>query len=228
MTTEPRILVVEDDKDLGNVLAHYLQMNGFAVSLHQSGKEGLQAFQKGSYALCVLDIMLPEMDGFQLAEAIRQHAPEVPFLFLTARHLKEDRLKGLRLGADDYLTKPFEPEELLLRMKNILKRAGHPIATTYSIGRYVFDYSRYLLSCGDYQQQLTSREADLLHLLVQHANTVLKRTDILEAVWGQDDFFLGRSMDVFISRLRKYLALDSQVTIKSIRGVGIMLEITSG
>ena len=220
-----RILLVEDDHDLGNVLTQYLKMNKFDVELCRSGDEALQRILSQSYALYILDVMLPGMDGFTLAEHIKSKQDTTPFLFLTARNMKTDVLKGLKMGADDYITKPFEPEELLLRIQNILKRAGNDAEPVYRIGDFYFDYSRYRLRHGDRQRDLTAREAELLKLLIDNKNTVLKRSDILQAVWGEDDFFLGRSMDVFITRLRKYLAADNRIAIQSVRGVGIMLEI---
>ncbi|ALO14994.1 Transcriptional regulatory protein tctD [Salinivirga cyanobacteriivorans] len=220
-----RILLVEDDHDLGNVLTQYLKMNKFDVELCRSGDEAMKRILSQSYALCILDVMLPGVDGFTLAEHIKNKQDTTPFLFLTARNMKTDVLKGLKMGADDYITKPFEPEELLLRIQNILKRAGNGAESVYRIGEFYFDYSRYRLRLGDQQRDLTAREADLLKLLIDNKNTVLKRSDILKTVWGEDDFFLGRSMDVFITRLRKYLAADNRIAIQSVRGVGIMLEV---
>ena len=220
-----RILLVEDDHDLGNVLTQYLKMNKFDVELCRSGDEAMKRILSQSYALCILDVMLPGVDGFTLAEHIKSKKDTTPFLFLTARNMKTDVLKGLKMGADDYITKPFEPEELLLRIQNILKRAGNDAEPVYRIGDFYFDYSRYRLMHGDHQRDLTAREADLLKLLIDNKNTVLKRSDILKTVWGEDDFFLGRSMDVFITRLRKYMAADNRIAIQSVRGVGIMLEV---
>lgn len=224
MSNTKRILLVEDDTDLGNVLHQYLRMNQMEVDLCRDGKEGLACFSTGNYALCILDIMLPKMDGFELAQHIKKQSASTPFLFLTARNMKTDVLKGLQMGAEDYITKPFEPEELLLRIRNILKRSGNAMQEAYELGNYRFDYSRYRLTGYGKERSLTEREADLLRLLIRHKNSVVKRSEILRAIWGEDDFFLGRSMDVFITRLRKYLSGDSNITIKSVRGVGIMLE----
>ncbi len=225
MSTKTKILLVEDDADLGNVLCQYLKMNQYEVDLCRNGKEGLTAVLSGQYDVFVLDVMLPGVDGFTLAEHIKKHDINTPFLFLTARSMKADVLKGLKMGADDYITKPFEPEELLLRIQNLLKRTGNQIRATYTIGNYEFDYNRYRLICGEKERNLTEREADLLKLLLDNKNSVVKRSDILQAVWGEDDFFMGRSMDVFITRLRKYLSADNRISIQSVRGVGIMLEI---
>lgn len=225
MSKNACILLVEDDIDLGNVLCQYLKMNKYEVDLYRSGIDGLNAFSPSRHVVCLLDVMLPGMDGFALAEAIKNKSADTPFIFLTARSLKEDVLKGLKLGADDYITKPFEPEELLLRISNILKRAGNAQANVCKIGRYEFSFDRYRLVCGDIERTLTAREAELLQLLIDNKNRVVKRSDILKTVWGEDDFFLGRSMDVFITRLRKYLKHDKRIYIQSVRGVGIMLGI---
>jgi DNA-binding response OmpR family regulator len=224
MNQPTHILLVEDDIDLGNVLSQYLKMNDFEIDLCRDGKTGLQQFNEKKHQLCILDVMLPEMDGFELAQHIKKQSKKTPFLFLTARNMKADVLKGLQMGADDYITKPFEPEELLLRIRNILRRTGTNKNEIYKIGNYTFDYSRYRLVYQTTERTLTAREADLLKLLIKHKNTVIKRSDILKTVWGEDDFFMGRSMDVFITRLRKYFSADRQITIQSVRGVGIMLE----
>lgn len=224
MSQSTHILLVEDDIDLGNVLSQYLKMNDFEIDLCRDGKAGLQQFNKKQHTLCILDVMLPGMDGFELAQHIKKQSKNTPFLFLTARNMKADILKGLQIGADDYITKPFEPEELLLRIRNILRRTGTNKNEIYKIGNYIFDYSRYRLVFQTTERTLTAREADLLKLLIKHKNTVIKRSDILKTVWGEDDFFMGRSMDVFITRLRKYFSADNQITIQSVRGVGIILE----
>lgn len=225
MNEDITILVVEDDIDLGNVLAQYLKMNQYKVDLCRSGEEAMEVFRNKTFQIGILDIMLPGMDGFQLAEKILETKPEFPIIFLTARNQKIDKIKGLSLGVDDYITKPFDPEELLLRLKNILKRTGTSQSEYLSIGKYKFFPRQFELRYNQESKTLTEREASLLKLLLMHKNEVLERKFILETVWGEDDFFLGRSMDVFVTRLRKYLKKDSSIEIKSIRGVGLMLSI---
>ncbi|EDP70939.1 two-component system, transcriptional regulatory protein [Flavobacteriales bacterium ALC-1] len=224
------ILLAEDDLDFGNILKQYLEISGYTITWAKDGKEALELFKNGAYNICVFDVMMPKMDGFTLAEKVVDLNPEIPFIFLTARKLKEDKIKGLKLGADDYIVKPFEADELVLRLNNILKRT-EKIATqlqqseTIKIGSYNFDTTRLELTCKDYKKQLTQKESELILFLFNHKNQLLKREDILKAVWENDDFFSGRSMDVFISRLRKYFKLDSSITIESIRNVGLEFKV---
>lgn len=219
-----KILLVEDDLDLGNLLTQYLDLQGFKTTLARSGEEGYSRFVDEKFDICVLDIMMPGMDGFTLAKKIRIRKPDVPFLFLTAKSQKEDKIKGLKLGADDYICKPFEVDELILRIKNILKRTGKIKPEVYSIGKYEFSFSDLQLIFEDEKYSLTLKEAELLRHLLLNRNKVLTRESILSELWGQNDYFLGRSMDVFISRIRKYLKLEKTVQVETIRGVGFILK----
>ncbi len=200
------LLLVEDDIDLQKVLAQYLELSGFNVLTANHGKHGLKVFQEHHVDLCILDVMMPVMDGFTLAGEIRKLDPAMPVVFLTAKNQKEDRLSGLKIGADDYITKPFEAEELVLRLNNILKRAGKKDPSTSKIGCLHIKYGELLIEDGKNHFNLTPRESDLLKYLIEHQNKVVRREQILEDLWGQNDYFLGRSMDVFISRIRKYIS----------------------
>jgi DNA-binding response OmpR family regulator len=231
MIANKHILLAEDDADFGSILKQYLEMSGFSVEWAQDGEEALQIFQKGSFNICVLDVMMPKKDGFTLAEDIIDINPEVPFIFLTARKMKEDKLKGLKLGADDYVVKPFEADELVLRLNNILKRSqkNAPVITkeeNLQIGNFEFNTKRLELKINATSQRVTEKEGELIQFLFQHKNQLLKREEILNAVWKNDDFFSGRSMDVFISRLRKYFKADTSIAIESIRGVGLEFKVS--
>jgi len=219
-----KVLIAEDDRDFGNVLAQYVTMNGFEVTLARDGKEAWELFNKDRPDICVLDVMMPEMDGFTLAEKIKAAAPEMPFIFLTAKSLKEDIVRGLKLGADDYITKPFDPEVLILRINNILKRAYSSVNDEYRISNTVLKFNTLELISGKRKEKLTLKEAQLLRYFIINKNKILTREDILTEIWGEDDYFLGRSMDVFISRLRKYLSEDSGIDIRTVRGTGFILE----
>lgn len=221
------LLLVEDDIDLQKVLAQYLELSGFNVLTANHGKHGLKVFLENHVDLCILDVMMPVMDGFTLAGEIRKHDAAMPVVFLTAKNQKEDRLKGLKIGADDYITKPFEAEELVLRLHNILKRAGKEEADSDTIGCLQIQYGKLLIQDGQNSFNLTPRESELLKYLIENQNTVVKREQILEELWGQNDYFLGRSMDVFISRLRKYILAESTVSLETKRGVGFILKISS-
>jgi len=220
------LLYVEDDESLSFVTRDNLELQGYKITYCADGKQAMEAIKGGSFDLCILDVMLPEVDGFTLAETIRKTDTQVPIIFLTARSLKEDRIHGLKLGGDDYLTKPFSIEELILKIEIFLRRSkisGPSTQSTFQIGSYEFDYKNLQLQSGDYSKVLTQREADLLYLFLQNKNEVLKRNIILEKLWGEDDFFMGRSLDVFISRLRKYLKQDVALKIENIHGVGFKL-----
>lgn len=221
------ILLVEDDVDLQKVLAQYLELSGFTVHRAHHGKHGLEQFRKQHCDLCILDVMMPVMDGFTLAGEIKKIDPQMPIIFLTAKNQKEDKLKGLKLGADDYITKPFEAEELVLRIHNILKRSGKEEAQEVRLGKLQVRFNELLIEDGNRQHALTPRESDLLKYLIDHPNTLLTREQILEDLWGQNDYFMGRSMDVFISRLRKYLQTEESVSLETKRGVGFIFKISS-
>ena len=225
-----KVLLAEDDIDFASVLKQYLELYGYTVFWCRDGDEAFELFQKETFNICVFDVMMPRTDGFTLAEKIIKLNPEIPFVFLTARQMKEDKIKGLKLGADDYIIKPFEADELVLRLNNILKRSEKQVSTISTseeiqIGKYIFDTKRLELKCDKSRQQLTEKEAALVLFLFHNKNRLLKREEILSAVWGNDDFFSGRSMDVFISRLRKYFGADSNISIESIRNVGLEFKI---
>jgi DNA-binding response OmpR family regulator len=224
-----KILLAEDDSDFAGVLKQYLELHGFTVVHASNGEAALHLFRTGKFNICVLDVMMPKMDGFTLAEQIIKIDPGIPFVFLTARQLKEDKIKGLKLGADDYIVKPFEADELVLRLNNILKRIGKHSAVlstgSIEIGKYIFDSSRLELRLGNHTQRLTEKEVALTNFLYKNRNQLLKRDDILNAIWSNDDFFSGRSMDVFISRLRKYFCDDERISIVSIRNIGLEFKL---
>lgn len=233
MIANKHILLAEDDADFGSILKQYLEMSGFSVEWAKDGEEALTLFTKGNFNICVLDVMMPKLDGFSTAEKIIELNPEIPFIFLTARKMKEDKLKGLKLGADDYVVKPFEADELVLRLNNILKRsqkqskiASITAEEIIKIGNYQFNTKRLELHIKDKIQRVTEKEGELIQFLYHHKNQLLKREEILNAVWKNDDFFSGRSMDVFISRLRKYFKEDTAIAIESIRGVGLEFKLT--
>lgn len=221
------LLYVEDDESLSFVTRDNLELQGYQVTYCPDGNSAMKAIESGQYDLCILDVMLPDVDGFTIAKAIRENNQDVPIIFLTARSMKEDKIHGLKLGADDYMTKPFSIEELLLKIQVFLKRSKvlTPATASSSIGTYHFDYKNLQLRINEDSKTLTQKEADLLRLFIQHQNTVIKRSDILEKVWGEDDYFLGRSLDVFISRLRKYLRQDERLKIENIHGVGFKLRV---
>ncbi|MFM2393253.1 MAG: hypothetical protein RLZZ546_1235 [Bacteroidota bacterium] len=223
--SKAKILYVEDDETLSFVTSDNLSLNGYEVIHCLDGETAIESFVKGSFDLCLLDVMLPKKDGFTLAAEIRKKNPEIPIIFLTAKSMKEDRIAGLKIGADDYITKPFSIEELILKIEIFLKRKfiNMKQADKYTIGKLMFDYKNLSIIHGEAEKTLTQREADLLKLLIENKNNVIKREEILERVWGQNDYFLGRSMDVFISRLRKYLSDDEQLKIDNIHGVGFKL-----
>ena len=228
-TTVPtRLLLVEDDPNLGNLLAEYLRAKGFEVELRADGRQGLEAYRQGGFDLLVLDVMMPVMDGFSMAREIRVHDRETPIVFLTAKSMKQDTIKGFELGADDYLTKPFSMEELLLRVNAVLRRtrevvAQQPEPERFDLGRSSFDPRRQVLRTPVGERKLTTKESELLRLLCLHQNDVLERAHALREVWGNDSYFSGRSMDVYIAKLRKYLREDPSVEILNIHGKGFRL-----
>ncbi len=223
------ILYVEDDETLSFVTKDNLEIQGFDITHFTDGLTAEAEIKNNisAYNLCILDVMLPEVDGYALAKTIRERNSQIPILFLTAKSLKDDRIHGLKLGADDYITKPFSIEELILKIDIFLKRSqvSNNAVSVYTIGQYEFNHKNLSLRFGEEVEKiLTQKEADLLKLLAEHQNEVLKRSFILENVWGEDDYFLGRSLDVFISRLRKYLGKDDSLKIKNIHGVGFNFE----
>ncbi len=223
---QPHLLYVEDDESLSFVTRDNLELQGYRITYCADGASAMQKIKEDQFDLCILDVMLPDVDGFMIAQEIRKTNVEVPIIFLTARSLKEDKIHGLKLGADDYMTKPFSIEELLLKIQVFLKRSKvfHVEGANNQLGDYLFDYKNLSLRNGTYNKVLTQKEADLLNLFFLNQNAVIKRSDILEKVWGEDDYFLGRSLDVFISRLRKYLKQDESLKIENIHGVGFRLK----
>ena len=219
-----KLLLAEDDVDFGNILSQYVTLSGFEVALARNGREAWDLFHTSRPDICVLDVMMPEMDGFTLAEKLRAEEPGIPFIFLTAKSLREDIIKGLKLGADDYITKPFDPEMLMLRINNILRRVYSAAEDEYSISATTLKYNSLELITPTGKERLTLREAQLLRHLMMNRNKAQTREQILTEIWGQDDYFLGRSMDVFISRLRKYLAGDRGLALRTLRGMGFVLE----
>lgn len=223
-----KILLVEDDPNLGNLLKEYLEAKGYSTILAINGKDGYDLFSKDKFSLCLLDVMMPVKDGYTLAKEIRAIDPVVPIVFLTAKSMKEDAIEGFNSGADDYITKPFSMEELLLRIKAILKRTGiksitNSDQTEFKIGKYKFDYTHQLLEIKTLQHKLTTKEADLLKLLCLHINDILDRNFALKSIWKDDNYFNGRSMDVYIAKLRKYLKEDPSVEILNVHGKGFKL-----
>lgn len=226
----PRILLVEDDSNLGSVLTEYLELKGYDVTHCVDGEAGESAFGTKKYDLCVLDVMLPKQDGFTLAKQIRKVDVDVPIIFLTAKSMKEDRLEGFAIGADDYVTKPFSIEELMMRVKAILKRTQNPVhqpkeVAHFHIGEYAFDSEQRLLTYENDSRQLTHKESELLKLLCNNTGLIVKRGDALKKIWGDDNYFNGRSMDVFVTRLRKYLKNDGNVQIINVHGMGFKLTV---
>ncbi|KGO94210.1 response regulator transcription factor [Flavobacterium subsaxonicum] len=225
------ILLAEDDFDYASILKQYLEISGFRVTWAKDGAEALAVFAATQPDICVFDVMMPKMDGFTLAENIITDYPETPIVFLTAKGLKEDKIKGLKLGADDYVVKPFEADELILRINNILRRTQRsaPVSANnkqqITIGGYTFNTANYTLSFNNIVHRLTEKEVHLISYLNNNRNRLLKREDILTEIWGSDDFFSGRSMDVFISRLRKYFNEDPGITITGYRGLGLEFNV---
>ena len=226
-----RILLCEDDESLGMLLREYLQAKNYEADLCLDGEEGYRAFCKGHYDLCVFDVMMPRKDGFQLAREVRLLNAEIPIVFLTAKNLKEDIFQGFKIGADDYITKPFSMDELVFRMEAILRRVkGNkmPVVNVYKLGKFKFDTQRQLLSIGSVQTKLTTKESELLALLCAHANDVLLRELALKTIWIDDNYFNARSMDVYITKLRKHLKADPAIEINNVHGKGYKLIVPDG
>lgn len=228
MEAIPRILLVEDDKNLGYILSEYLAMKGFEVTWAKDGEEALLHISRDPFSLCILDVMLPAMDGFSLAEKIAGSLYKVPYIFLTAKNLKVDKLKGFKLGCDDYIVKPVDEEELVARIHAVLKRtslSSQPDLTELmQIGTSTFHFSTQVLHIAGTAHKLTSKESEVLLMLLTHRNTLLDRETALKRIWGSNDYFNRRSMDVIISRLRKHLSSDEHIRITNIHGKGYMLQ----
>ncbi|MBO4397813.1 MAG: response regulator transcription factor [Bacteroidaceae bacterium] len=224
-----RILLCEDDENLGMLLREYLEAKGYDAELCIDGEEGYNAFQEGTYDLCILDVMMPKMDGFTLASKIRDINPDIPFMFLTAKTMRDDVKAGFELGADDYITKPFSMEEVVFRIEAILRRARgkkNRDVSSFPIGKYIFDSQKQLLTIGNKQEKLTTKEAELLKLLCNKINELLPRDYALRTIWIDDNYFNARSMDVYITKLRKHLKDDPNVEILNVHGKGYKLVIT--
>lgn len=224
-----KVLIVEDDLNLGFMLREYLESEGFDAKLYRDGESGLKGYQNGVFDICILDLMLPKMDGFSLAEEIRKDGKRVPIIMLTARSMSEDKIKGFSIGIDDYVTKPFDEQELVCRINAILDRVNLSLpkndsVSLYEIGEYHLNCANQSLCGPSEEKRLTKKEAAILKILCESKNRIVDRSEILRAVWGDDDYFMGRSLDVFISKLRKYLKDDPTLSIESIPSVGLILH----
>ncbi|MEM9919049.1 MAG: response regulator transcription factor [Bacteroidota bacterium] len=233
-----RILLVEDDQNFGDVLRSYLEMHDYEVTLATDGEAGLESYKNNKFDLCIFDVMMPKKDGFSLAKEIREKDTEMPIIFLTAKTLKEDVLKGFKIGADDYISKPFNSEELLYRIQAILKRRQHKAdpreeIREFTIGKYHFNFPLRILTFSDEEKgefekvKLSPKEAQLLRMFCMFKNDILPRSKALTDIWGEDNYFTARSMDVFVTKLRKYLKLDSNIEIVNIHGNGFQLLVKS-
>lgn len=227
MAQKINTLLAEDDKNLGVILKKYLEAKDIAVTLCSNGEEALEAFQEGNYNFCIFDVMMPLMDGFTLSKEIRKIDKRVPIIFLTAKTTQKDVLEGFKLGADDYITKPFSMDELLMRIHAVFNRTSFdaPAPTTFKLGSYTFDAARHLLIRGEESRKLTSKEADLLLLLCENMNETLERTTALCKVWYEDSYFNARSMDVYITKLRKLFKDEPNVELVNVHGVGFKLVV---
>lgn len=226
MSDKVKILLSEDDNNLGMLLESYIKAKGYDVDLARDGKQALEKFNDGNYHFVILDVMMPEMDGFAVAKEIRIIDKKIPILFLTAKSMKEDKLEAFALGADDYLTKPFSMEELVARVEAILKRTrdeDESFDDTYEIGRFTFDAMKRVIDIDGEENKLTTKESQLLKLLAKNKNQILDRQAALRAIWGDDNYFNGRSMDVYIAKLRKILRADEKIEIMNIHGKGFKL-----
>jgi len=228
-TNKLKILLAEDDTNLGFLLLEFLEANGFDVKLYRDGVSSLKGFHSYSFDFCILDVMMPVMDGFTLAEKIRNQNKTIPIIFLTARSMKEDKMRGFQIGIDDYITKPFDEDELLFRIQSILKRVNsepeEKQTQFYSLGKIKFDVDNQELIIGTESKRLTSKETKILALLAESKNNIVKREDIMMKIWGETDYFIGRSLDVFISKLRKHLQDEPQIKIETIPTVGVILSL---
>ena len=226
MDPKIKVLLVEDDHSLGFLMTEFLNSKGFETVLCQNGLTAWRTFNHQAFQFAILDIMLPEMDGFQLAKKIKEKRPGIPIIFVTARSMKEDKLKGFSIGVDDYITKPFDEDELYWRIQAVLKRIEIVQEVKFEviqIGKYTYDYQNQSLCLGNETRRLTKRENEVFHLLVQNRGQIVKREEILNQIWGSSDYFSGRSLDVYISKLRKYLQDDLTINIENISKVGFLL-----
>lgn len=224
-----KILLAEDDPNLGLLLKECLNMEGFEVELCQDGEIAWQSFLTKKIDLCLLDVMMPKMNGYVLAQEIKKKNALIPIIFISAKSLKEDKLKGYKLNADDYITKPFDEEELIWKIKAIKRRLGTKAPPQKSkimpIGKYSFDYNNQSLTMNNISKRMTEKECEILFYLVNHSNILIKRQDLLTEIWGENDYFFGRSLDVFITKIRKYLNEDTQVSIENVFGVGFIFNV---
>jgi DNA-binding response OmpR family regulator len=224
-----KILLAEDDLNLGVLMVDFLESAGFDVKLCKDGELALKAYETQQFDLCLLDVMTPKMDGFTLAKEIRDKDKKIPVIFITAKSLREDKLKGYGLGADDYITKPFDEEELLWKIKAVIRRIPQnaPSGTTeiMTIGKYQFDFNNQSLMLNGKTKRITEKESEILKYIFLHRNKVMKREELLKEVWGENDYFLGRSLDVFITKIRKYLADDPELSIENVFGVGFIFNV---
>ncbi len=224
-----KILLAEDDTNLGFVISDQLKSEGFSVTLALDGAEAFQKFNQDKFHICIFDVMMPKKDGFSLAKDIRNIDKDIPILFLTAKSMTEDKIEGFEVGGDDYLTKPFDFQELLMRIKALLKRVNissdEAEEKKISLSSYIFDSENYKLAHANFEKSLTKKEAQILVILCKFRNQVVSREIVMNAVWGQEDYFIGRSLDVFITKLRKYFSEDEKIQISNIHGIGFKLEI---
>lgn len=223
-----KVLLAEDDPNLGMLLREYLNAKGYETTLAENGKIAYEVFMQGGFDICILDVMMPIKDGFTVAEEIRQTDKKVPIIFLTAKSMKDDKLKGFTVGADDYITKPFSMDELLMRIQAILRRTIPEVGKAkkrdnIKVGNFIFDYDKQVLKLGDDEQRLTTKEANLLLMFCENRYDVLDRNYALNKVWGDDNYYNSRSMDVYIAKLRKYLSLDPEVELVNVHGKGFKL-----
>jgi len=229
MENKYHIFLVEDDENFGSVLKSYLEINDFEVKWIKDGIKAIQEFGAHTFDICIFDVMLPNMDGFSVARKVKEINPEIPFIFLTAKTLKDDIIEGFKIGADDYITKPFDSEVLLYKIKAIIKRNITETNQTnnYKIGKYIFNYELRILTFDEQSVKLSPKESELLKLLCSCENKVLDRNKALQEIWGEDGYFTARSMDVYITKLRKYLKNDPSIEIENIHGSGFILRITN-
>jgi DNA-binding response OmpR family regulator len=224
-----KILLAEDDPNLGLLLVDYLETEGYEVKLCKDGELAMKAFESSKFDLCLLDVMMPKLDGFTVAKSIRLTDTKTPIIFITAKSLKEDKLKGYGLGADDYITKPFDEEELLWKIKAVIRRLSEIESKTKPVtvvlGNYIFDYSNQSLIVDGKTKRITEKESDILNYLSSHRNNLIRREEMLKALWGENDYFLGRSLDVFITKIRKYLKEDPNLSIENVFGVGFIFNV---